>query len=154
MAASKRLADLLRSICAEREDANNEVISGLPGGHGPVARQIVREFIDRDLLRPAASIDLADRPALRRFAERLVLMALEREALVTVAYGWDKLAVGLDHELLRKLVLQIWQEETYHEGFFTAIHHAEFRRQLWLAKARGAAGGKVSPGRHPHFQLH
>jgi hypothetical protein len=120
-------------------NAHRPIVEGLPERYRPHVTKLLDEFVQGDLVRRAKK---NGRRAEARFLRRLLRMAVQREAVVTIVYRQDRLASDVDSQLLRQTLVKIWDDEVFHEKYFLAVQHSVVRPAA--ERIAGWIGGRAT----------
>jgi hypothetical protein len=119
------------------------LLDSLPSHHQAHARAVVEEFLDNDLKKGLGRCDVSTETGKVRALRRLLSLAVEREAIVTITYRQDVLSSGLaKHRELRRAMVRIWDDEVYHEVYFRAVRTGSLRPRL--DRITGRIGGRAA----------
>jgi hypothetical protein len=112
-------------------------VEQIPDAHRQHVQRIVDDFA-AELGRLLGN--LSTPKACERAVLKLLRMAIQREAVVGVAYRPARAPQWLDQDLVRRVLVRIWDDEIIHEAYLCAITH-DLPWMIKLQKQMGKAGG-------------
>jgi hypothetical protein len=119
------------------DEAAAPLVAALPAQHRGLVSDIFEDFCAGDL-RKRLGRALASPEERNAATRRLHKLAVQREAVVTVAYNPEGSPPWFD-DLARRVLIRIWDDEIVHEAYLCAV--ADGLRDLGLQRWMGYQGG-------------
>ena len=138
-----RLQALVLDAVTTAQPRYEPLLESLPSQYQAHAREVVDEFLNKDLRRGLRRCDLSTKTGKLSALRSLLSLAVEREGIVTITYRQDALGPERARQrVLRRAIVRIWDDEVYHEVYFRAVQTRVQRTRL--DRMMGRTGGSAA----------